>query len=110
MIQFGDDVLARLYRATKDLPPDRRRVYLKKLAAAVDPSPALRRYRRRNGPVVAVDVAPDGRADLAFFLRAHGVPLRGEDRASLAAGVDELVRRWRRGEPLVPAASTFAAG
>ena|SRR6516164_4758045 len=74
MLQFDDASLARLIRAVRAVPYDKRKIFLKKLGAAIDPSPALRRYRNRNGPLplVVVDAA-DSRRDLAFFLKAHGV-------------------------------------
>jgi len=71
MLQFDDASLARLIRAVRAVPYDKRKIFLKKLGAAIDPSPALRRYRNRNGPLplVVVDAA-DSRRDLAFFSRS----------------------------------------
>jgi len=110
MLQFDDASLARLIRAVRAVPYDKRKIFLKKLGAAIDPSPAFRRYRNRNGPLplVVVDAA-DSRRDLAFFLKAHGVRLPDESPPSLAAGLGELIKRWRRGEQLIPASSTFTA-
>src|SRR5262245_49176939 len=90
MLQFDDASLARLIRAVRAVPYDKRKIFLKKLGAAIDPSSALRGYRNRNGPLplVVVDAA-DSRPGPGFLLEGA----RREIARRVAA---QLGRRPRR--------------
>jgi len=65
---------------------------LRTLANAVDPSPQLEHYRRRRRGEVRISFCADP-DDAAEALRMLGVPVVGEDAASLSQAFGELIPR-----------------
>jgi|SRR6516165_3980460 hypothetical protein len=99
MLALTDEALARFVRAARQIPHAKRGKWLERIARQVDPPyPRQKRYydRRRDGMVcINLQVDPTWMAE---FLHACGVRVLYQDRATLAAGIEELLRRWERGE------------
>jgi hypothetical protein len=91
-LALTEQTLAKILIAGTGLSPKRQRRLLRTLANAVDPSPQLEHYRRRRRGEVRISFCADP-DDAAEALRVLGVPVVGEDAASLSQAFGELIPR-----------------
>lgn len=90
MLALTDEALARICIAASSVPTHKRKKFLKRIAARVDPSRQLRYYRRQSNGTVSVTL--EGNCDdIALLLRRFDIITDPDNRASLAAGLAKLM-------------------
>jgi hypothetical protein len=96
VLRLDDATLATLIRALRDVPPEKREYYLRKVAAKVDPSRQLRRYYRDKYGLMSlrIEIDPDS---VATCLREVGLPLWDLEKATLQDAIQRFFEAWGLG-------------
>src|SRR6516165_8220184 len=96
VLRLDDATLATLVRALRDVPPEKRKHHLRKLAAKVDPSRQLKRYYRKKAGRMSLhlEIDPEGVADC---LRSVGLSVWEIDKPTLKAALETFFEGWEFG-------------
>jgi len=96
VLRLDDATLATLVRALRDVPPEKREYYLRKVAAKADPSRQLKRYYRKKAGRMSLhlEIDPEGVADC---LRSLGLSVWEIDKPTLKASIETFFEAWEFG-------------
>jgi hypothetical protein len=97
MLALSDEALAHLCIAATAVDPKKRDKWLRKIARQIDPPRQVRYYRAKREGLVVISPRCDP-TSMAEFLHDCGVRVLYQDRDTLAAGIEQLLKLWELGQ------------